>query len=411
MTGGFPLPPRYVRAIFGIKALATIAILLGYWFVELLVAPFGRLGIVSFTVLLSLIPTAAIYAIAGETPTWLLRLSLYMDSLALTIGIHLTGGVDNVSTPQLFAAVVSLAGLLLGSRDTLMVAVVSALMYDSMVYAEYAGYLPHLVEYRRPPARQVATVIPLNLFLILFAWLVSFAVGQIRAMYGRLEEQRQEAVLALSHDLKNPLAVIHGYARIMQAASSIEPRSFAPAIERTAQQALDLVSNVLDAAAFDGQPITPRVSPVPIPPLIQDVVDRYRPAAESARVALTADLDSSLPFVEADGQLVARAVGNLISNAVKYAGEGATVTVSAGVSAGQLEIRVRDDGPGIAAAEQPLLFRKYSRTSGARGVEGSGLGLYIVRCIAEAHRGKVGVSSREGAGCTFTFSVPLVARV
>ena len=411
MTSDPQLPDRHVRAIYGFKALALTAILVVYWFIEVFLSPFGRGLAISLVVIAALLPTLVVAVPRATIPRWLLRVSLNVDAIALTAGIHLGGGVDNVSMPLLYTAIIGLAGMLLTRADTLGLAAASTLLYDAMVFAEYAGFLPHLVPYSRPPARQLGTVIPVNLFFFLFAWLVSYTVARIRSTYRRLEERRQEAVRGLSHDLKNPLAVIYDHARLLHSAEGKERDAYGSAIERAAQQALDLVSNVLDAAAFEGRPITPQRLPIQLNDLVLDVMNRYDSSAQVRRVTLQSAFDPTLPLVEVDPQLISRALANLLSNAIKYGGADAIVHVSTGTCDGQAWVRVRDSGAGISAAEQRLLFRPYSRTTSARGVDGSGLGLYIVRRIAEAHRGSVSVTSSAGDGATFTFSIPLAAAV
>jgi signal transduction histidine kinase len=402
------LPAQYVRAIFATKAIGILLILAVYWFVQVFVSPFRDAILISVAVAAALIPTLLVLMYPGATPHGLLRSSLLVDTVALTVGVHFGGGVDNVSVPLLYTAVIGLAGLLLTRTDTVAVAILSSLLYDAMVFAEYAGILPHRVPYSRPPDRQLGTVIPLNLYLLLFAWIVSFTVGRIREMYARLERMRQEAVQALSHDLKSPLSIIYGYAQLIESAEGEDSRRFGSAIERSAQQALDLVSNVLDTAAFEGRAIKPVLSPVSLKQLAEEVIDRYQPAAESVEVRVTTELPHSLPVIEADRHLLSRALSNLLSNAIKYGGKGGTVSVSAAAKENSVEISVRDSGSGIPADEQPLLFQKHGRTSSSHGVEGSGLGLYIVRRIAEAHGGSVKVESAPGAGATFTLSLPLL---
>lgn len=394
-----------LRAIFAVKVLGLGLVLLAFWAMQLFVSPFANPYRITGAVLVGLGPAAAVALWRGRVPVWMLRLSLYSDVLALGYGMHLSGGVDAVSVPLLFPVIISLAGLILSPVDTVLIAAFSALVYDAVVLAEYLGYLPHLVSYSRPPDRQVATVVPVNLYFLLYAWLVSFTMQRIRALYRRTEEIRREAVHELAHDLKNPLSVIHGYAQLQLGTEPEARERFARGIERTAQQALDLVSNVLDADAMEGRPLTPRRHPVAVTELVADVVDRYRLTAEAARVDLRIDTPGDAVTAEVDGQMVSRALGNLVSNAIKYGGPG-VVTIGTAVRDGRLDILVSDAGAGIAPGEIPLLFRRHSRTSSAHGVEGTGLGLYIVRRIAEAHGGDVKVDSTPGAGSTFTLSLP-----
>ncbi len=405
------IPAPNVRAIYGLKALALGLILAAYWGIEVFLSPFEQGGEITLAVFFALAPTLAVVAASESVPAWLLRLSLVADVFALSWCVHLAGGADNVSLPLLYPAMISLAGLLLSRTDTFAVALLCGATYSAVVWAEYAGVLPHLVPYARPPHRQLATAIPVSLYLVLYAWLVTFAVEKIRALYRRTEEVRSETMQALAHDLKNPLSVIHGYASLLQEAPEEDRQRFAGGIERTAQQALDLVSNLLDASAFDGRLLRPRVQPVQINDLVRDVAERYRQTAKAAGVSMRLDLAPDLTAAEVDGQLVARALGNLISNALKYTGSGGDVRVSTEAGNGHILVRVCDSGAGILPDELGLLFRRHSRTSSSRGIEGTGLGLYIARHIARAHGGSVEVESTSGVGSTFTLSLPLLGPV
>lgn len=396
-----------VQAVYRVKARALAVILVFYWAIELFVSPFGQGTGMTLVVLATLLGTLTVLWGPRRHESLLLRFSLAVDVLAVSAGVHLAGGVDNVSMPLLYPAVISLAGLLLTPADAFAIAILAALTYDGVVIAEYAEALPHLVAYSRPPDRQLATALPINVFLILYAWLVSFAVARMRALHQRSEQVRREAMGALSHDLKNPLSVIHGYARMMEEAPEDERRRFGRGIERTAQQALDLVSNVLDAAAFDGNPLTPRVHAVHLGALVGDVADRYRFAAEAASITLAVQPGDEVPIVHADGQLLARAIGNLIANAIKYTPPGGRVEVATFLDEAGAVVRVSDNGRGIAASEVGVLFRAYSRASSAQGVEGTGLGLYIVRCVAEAHGGTATVESKPGEGSAFSITLPV----
>lgn len=399
-------PLGNVRAIFAVKAGALALIFSIYWLIELFVSPFDNGLAISLTIIASLLLTLAVLLLPGGQSPALLRLSLIVDVFALSFGVHLGGGVDNVSVPLLYPAIITLASVLLTRADTLGIAGLCSFSYAGIVLLEYVGVLPHRVPYSRPPSRQLGTVIPVAVFLFIYGWLISFAMERLRALYRRTEEIRRDALQTLSHDLKNPLSVIYGYARMLETAASEKRRPLERGIERAAQDALDLVSNVLDASALEGRRLEPRPQPVQLNDLVADVADRYQPTAEASGVRLSTELTPESPLAVVDVQLVSRALGNLLSNAIKYSGKGGQVRVTTAAQNGSLSVRVADNGPGIAADELSLLFRPYSRTSTARGIEGSGLGLYIVRCIAEAHGGRVDVESRPNAGATFTLTLP-----
>jgi signal transduction histidine kinase len=121
---------------------------------------------------------------------------------------------------------------------------------------------------------------------------------------------------------------------------------------------------------------------------------------------LSTTLAPGLPIVHADAQLISRALHNLVSNALKFTEAGGTVEIITRVDDDKIEITVRDSGRGIPADEQPRLFQEYARGASSGSIEGTGLGLYIVRRSAEAHGGSVNVVSEVGEGSTFTLTLP-----
>ncbi len=109
-----------------------------------------------------------------------------------------------------------------------------------------------------------------------------------------------------------------------------------------------------------------------------------------------------------DRQRLTQAVIQLAQNATQHTGEGDVIAIGSAIADGEARLWVRDSGPGIDEAEQERIFERFARTAaGRRRSEGAGLGLSIVRAIAEAHRGRVEVSSRPGAGATFAIVVPV----
>ncbi|HYD50483.1 MAG TPA: HAMP domain-containing sensor histidine kinase [Terriglobales bacterium] len=403
------LGSRPIRAIFKIKLLGLTTIGALFWLLEL-VSPFDRPVAITIVIAFPALLAVAIVSRDGPIPRWLLQLALAVDALALTVGIHFGGGVDNVSAPALYTIIIGMAGLLLAPGDTFRITAVIVILYDGLVLLEWAGLLPHQVSYSRPPHRQVSTVVALDLYLMLLAWIVSYAVTQVRHMYQQLEDQRREAVHGLAHDLKNPLSVVTGYTQLLRHAGDAERQTYIEAVEHAAAQALDLVTNIVDAAAVQHRPFRAQLAPLRIEDMIAEVTARHRLAAQRAGVAVIAEIDGAMPSVEMDRQLVSRAVGNLLSNAIKYGKRGGTVRLRVQELDGDAVIEVCDEGPGIPPDEQARLFEKYSRTSSAGDKEGSGLGLFIVRRIAEAHQGAVSVRSEPGQGAAFQLRLPLTCR-
>src|SRR5262249_28257590 len=116
--------------------------------------------------------------------------------------------------------------------------------------------------------------------------------------------------------------------------------------------------------------------------------------------------DPGLPTVDVDSLQMERVLSNLLDNAIKYTPAHGTVIVSTHWSLEHLEVKIRDNGPGVPAAELPRLLAKYRRGAESARVEGSGLGLFIVKAIVEAHGGTVEAESEQGHGTTVTVRLP-----
>ncbi len=404
------LPGPSVRAIYRTKAIAIGSILALFWITKLFIFPELPAAQDLVIILVVLIPTLAVVVWRDEEPVALLTASIASDIVAVTAGIYFGGGVDNTSGPLLYALVVVLAGLVLSEPANYLAAAGSALAYSVMVWAERIKLLPHLVPYAKPPDDAAATVIIVDVYLFLIAWVAAYAIGQMRAVYARAEEMRGEAVSSLSHDLKNPLTIIQGYAEIAEDAPASEQANYFQRIRHAALRALDLVHNVLDAAAIEGRPLEPTYEPIRVSEVVQQVIDFHQLVAEGKGIQLVSELADAGAIIHADRQLLSRAIGNLLSNAIKFTGRSGTVRVTSAVRAGNLAVAVADTGPGISEADQAGLFQKYARTAAAHRTEGTGLGLYIVRRIAEAHGGRVTVRSELGRGSTFTLELPLEPR-
>jgi signal transduction histidine kinase len=122
---------------------------------------------------------------------------------------------------------------------------------------------------------------------------------------------------------------------------------------------------------------------------------------------LIVDLDPSIPDIMGNEGQLDRVLWNLIGNAIKFTPRGGTVTISSLRDTSYVSVSVKDTGIGLAPEEIPLLFSQYRRLKGAQKIEGTGLGLFIVKTIIEAHKGTVHVESTQGQGSTFTIRLPI----
>ena len=227
-------------------------------------------------------------------------------------------------------------------------------------------------------------------------------------MLGRLDEafegQRhffQEA----SHELRNPLAVIRTNLDVALAdddASAAELRRAAELAARTAERMSTTVDDLLRYARNEQAAM--RVEDLDLAVLVAEVADEFRSPASTRSLTITVDDSGGEAPVLGDRAALRQALANLLDNAVRLAPEGSTIEVGAGVDGPWSWVAVTDEGPGIPADEQPLVFRRFWR--GPDGGRGSGLGLAIVDQILLAHGGAARVASTDGHGSVFSLWIP-----
>jgi signal transduction histidine kinase len=169
-----------------------------------------------------------------------------------------------------------------------------------------------------------------------------------------------------------------------------------------------IANDFLDLQAIRTGTIKLEKKPVNLNEVVDSVVTQYQAYAKDKEVSLRLDLESQVPEVTADPDRLTQIISNLVSNAIKFSPEGASVGVRTRISEKQLFFEVVDTGPGIPEDEIPLLFKEFSRLSNkpTGGEKSSGVGLSIAQQLIELHGGKIGVRSRVGKGSLFWFTLP-----
>jgi len=225
-----------------------------------------------------------------------------------------------------------------------------------------------------------------------------------------LEEQREDILRAISHDLRNPLSAILGQAEILKRrlgrAGLAQEQASAEAIATSAQRMNAMIQDLVEAARLESGQLRLNLQPVELGPFIADLLRRLAPAMEVGRVRV--EVPEGLPPALADPARLERVVTNLLSNALKYSWPGSEVRVSVRQRNGELVTSVIDRGPGIAPQDLPKLFQRYGRMAAVQDRAGGlGLGLYIARKLVEAHGGRIWAESQLGVGSTFSFTLPV----
>jgi signal transduction histidine kinase len=230
------------------------------------------------------------------------------------------------------------------------------------------------------------------------------------AVQNALLFQQSDLVAEIVHEMRTPLMSVIGYSELMQQpAMTLEQcRQFAAIIEGEAERLNGLANSFLDLAKLESGRASLCHDPVDLSTVIRMAIGVLAPQADAKQVALSADVPTDLPSIVGDAQRLHQVMLNLMGNGIKYCREGDTVTITARCKEGSLVVSVADTGPGIPADALPRIFERFYRVPGTEGqAVGSGLGLTITRKIVEAHGGEITVSSEEGEGTMFTFTLPL----
>lgn len=230
----------------------------------------------------------------------------------------------------------------------------------------------------------------------------------------RLQEldRLKDALLAnVSHDLRTPLTAILGYAELLRRRGGLtEQQSEAvEVVDRNARRLLRLVNDLLVLAQARAGKLTVERAPVDLSRLAAEAVELARPLADHGQLTLDLHTPPQGPVIEGDPLRLAQLLDNLIANAIKYTPAGGTVTVRAHAGRESAALEVRDDGSGIPEAERERLFEAFARGSSA-DAPGTGLGLTIVKAIADAHDATTEIRSRPGRGTRFTVTFGRPAR-
>ena len=244
-------------------------------------------------------------------------------------------------------------------------------------------------------------------------------VAQSATVQMESERLRNSLLAALSHDLRTPLAALVGTAEMLalsQPALSAQQHEMAASISDKSLRMADMVTNLLDMARIQSGEIRLRVEWQSVEEIIGSAV-RSAQGVRGERV-LSVRIDPDVPLVECDAVLIERVLANLLENAGKYTPPQTPVEIVVRNVEEEVQVSVRDQGPGVPKAQEKAIFEKFTRGNAESATPGVGLGLAICRAIVEAHRGRIWVeptrrsSALEGAtdgappGATFTFSLP-----
>jgi signal transduction histidine kinase len=230
-----------------------------------------------------------------------------------------------------------------------------------------------------------------------------------------LEQQRRDFLAMLTHDIKNPLHLVLGYADLLgeelKPAGMNQAENLLSQLRANIVTIAELTTNYSMALAIEGGRFPIVRMPLQVNELLKQVNEKYAAEASNRGLSLETQMSRELPPIEGDGSALERALANLVYNALRFTPRGGRVTLASALRDGAVVLSVSDTGRGVPPEEIPLLFEKYWQHGSDADKKGSGLGLFIVKSLVEAHGGKVEVESVPGQGTCFRVILPVATRL
>ena len=226
-----------------------------------------------------------------------------------------------------------------------------------------------------------------------------------------VENLRRELIANVSHDLRTPIAIIHGYIETLQIKGDLltlqERNNYLNIIIESTEKLQKLVSELFELSKLEANQVQPKKEIFSISELVSDIASNYYIIGKEKNITIKAELVKDLPPVLADISLIERVMQNLLDNAVKFTPKGGSILIKTNQSGHYVSISVSDTGVGVPESDQSKIFDRYYRVNDFVELKNStGLGLAIVKKILDLHQTSLHLQSRENAGSNFTFQLP-----
>lgn len=223
----------------------------------------------------------------------------------------------------------------------------------------------------------------------------------------KLNQDKNEFLGIVAHDLKNPLSAIQGAASLIESDYDELPKEdvieFASMIGLSSKQMFDLIKNLLDVNRIEAGKIKFSPQILDILPILQSLINEYSQRAKAKGIKLQFQYSEKEYYASVDENTTRQVLDNLISNAIKYSPHGKYVTVTINKDEHHVRCEIHDQGPGLSEEDKQKLFGKFTRLTAqpTGGEHSTGLGLFIVKKLVEAMNGQVWCESELGQGATF----------
>lgn len=232
-------------------------------------------------------------------------------------------------------------------------------------------------------------------------------VDRLRRELRRTDQAKRKFVALTAHELRNPLAILLGYAKMLEDQSAGHAREYAHVIVAQARQLKLLVDAMSTLQQYDLGELTLRLEMLMLNEIVREVIDSRQTELDEQMLVVKTRIEPDL-CVRADRERLAMILTNLLSNAIKFSPRGGTINLDARVDLLEIIITVRDQGAGVPVEEQPHIFERFYQVSDplTRHHQGLGLGLAVVKALVELHRGRIWVESLPSQGSAFHVSLP-----
>jgi len=228
----------------------------------------------------------------------------------------------------------------------------------------------------------------------------------------RLSEIQKDFINNMTHEFKTPISTIAVSTEVLKDSSIVQQperlMQYATIIENENKRLKQHVERVLQMASLDKEDVGLKKEIINLHDVIEDVVNSMLVALNEKDGTIQLHLNALSPEIKADRHHLTNVIFNLVDNAIKYCSGKPVITITTAQQPGGIMLTIQDNGIGISEENKKRIFQKFYRvpTGNIHDVKGFGLGLYYVKQIVEAHRGRITVNSQPGNGCTFTLELP-----
>jgi signal transduction histidine kinase len=258
---------------------------------------------------------------------------------------------------------------------------------------------------------EVAALIVIIVTAIIFV--IGYLIVNSFNYLAEANRMKSEFVGIVSHQLRTPLSALKWALGLLikeEALSEEQRKEYLEIVKSSNNRMIKLVNDLLDISRIERGKIDIKPQKFSLAKLAQESVSDLELAARKNNVKIELKNDENLPDVWADPSRIRLVLQNLLDNAVKYSNDNGRVEVKIGREGDNLRCEIIDNGVGISVSQQSQVFQKFFRSDNIKKnqVEGTGLGLFIVKAIIEMSKGKVDFESKEGKGSNFWFTIPII---